>query len=196
MIEPIQPDGKTLAKATLLRGWNDVLRKYGLLPAIEARLTPEVVALLRDPPASTQWVDAAYYECVAQAVLEEVGEARLDELFVEAQRTGWVILLSRWLGSIVRVFGASPAAVLSRAEGAAKANTVGFALKWVDHGERSGELVVTYPYRPRIHPAAAWGTSSACQLAADAVGATMRRERPVIEATAEGGVRVRVRVHW
>ena len=196
MIEPIQPDGRSLAKGTLMRGWRDVLLKERLLEAVLARLTPEVAAMLRDPPASTEWVDVAYYECVAQAVCDQVGEERLDPLFVDAQRTGWVILLSRWLGGIVRVFGASPGAVLSRAEGAAKANTVGFDLKWRPLTERSGELVATYPYRPRIHPAAAWGTSSACQLAADAVGATMRRERPIVESTPEGGSRVRVRVHW
>ena len=123
MIEPIQPDGRSLAKGTLMRGWRDVLLKERLLEAVLARLTPEVAAMLRDPPASTEWVDVAYYECVAQAVCDQVGEERLDPLFVDAQRTGWVILLSRWLGGIVRVFGASPGAVLSRAEGAAKANT-------------------------------------------------------------------------
>jgi hypothetical protein len=86
------------------------------LDRVSARLTNEVAVLLQEPPATTEWVDIAYYECVAEAVLQDVGEARLGDLFADAQRTGWAVLITRWGGSIVRVFGASPATVLKHAE--------------------------------------------------------------------------------
>ncbi|NUO47583.1 MAG: hypothetical protein HOV80_01870 [Polyangiaceae bacterium] len=196
LIEPLTPDGKTMARGGLMRGWKGVLLKHGLLERVCGRLTPEVISLVREPPASTEWVDVAHYECVAEAVLQEAGEARLADLFVDATRTGWAVLISRWSGSIVRVFGASPATVLKHAEAAAKANTVGFALEWSSQSPSSGELIAHYPFRKRMHFGAAWGTSAACQLAADAVGATMKRARPIIEPRPEGGLRVRAPVSW
>jgi hypothetical protein len=196
VIEPIDPDGRTLARGGLMRGWNRVLKQRGMLHRIGTRLTEDVAALLGDPPATTEWVDVAYYECVAEAVLQEVGEAQLAELFVDASRTGWAVLISRWGGSIVRVFGASPAIVLKHAEAAAKANTVGFALEWRPLGEREGDVFAHYPFRSRIHPAAAWGTAAACEIAGEAVGLKLRRERPRVEPGTRGGTSVRVRVSW
>lgn len=196
IVEPIDPDGKTLTKGTLMRGWSSVLSQRGWLERIAARLTPEVATLLRDPPAATQWIDVAYFECVAEAVRLEVGEPVLDELFVDAQKSGWVALLTRWGGGVVRVFGATPASVLRQAQAAARSTAKGMDIAWVETGERSGELCANYPHRARIHLGAAFGTSAACQLAADLVGATMKRERPVIEPLPGGGTRVRVRASW
>ncbi len=196
VIEPIRADGRTLAKGSLARGWAEVLRQHALTERVLARLGPEAALLITDPPAATEWVDMALFECIAEAVRLEVGEEQLATLFVEAQRSGWVVLLTRWLGPIVRVFGATPDAVLKHAEQAAKANTTGFTLRWTKLGEREGELVAHYHHRPEILLGAAWGTSAACQLAADAVGASIRCERPVVERAGDGGTRVRVRISW
>lgn len=195
-ILPIQVDGKTLAKGALARGWAKVLALHGLMTPVLARLTPEAAALLTDPPAATEWIDVALFECIAESVRLEVGEERLTKLFVEAERTGWVVLLSRWVGPIVRVFGASPGVVLKQAEGVAKANTVGFTLRWQPVDERSGELTAHYHHRAEILSGAAWGTAAACQLAADAVDTPVRIERPRIERASDGGTLVRVRVAW
>ncbi len=196
LIEPLDADGRTLARAGLMRGWNGALRRAGLLDTISAKLTPQVRELLRSPPPPTEWVDAAYFECVAQAVLDQVGESQLDDLFLRAARSGWAALISRWAGGIVWVLGPSPANVLKHAQTAAARNTVGFSLLWSPTGERAGDLFAEYPFRRRMHPAAAWGTSIACQIAADAVGVTMTRERPVIEPGTNGGLRVRARASW
>lgn len=196
IIEPISADGRTQTKGTLMRGWSEVLRQRGVMEKILARLTPEVQVLLRDPPASTEWIDIALFECIAEAVRLELGEDVLDDLFLRAQQTGWVALLSRWASGVARVFGATPAVVLRHAHVPAKANTVGMSITWTDLGERRGELTAHYPFRPRIHRGAAWGTSTACQLAADVVGATIKRELPVVEPDPTGGTRVRARISW
>lgn len=196
VIAPIDPDGRTTTKGTLMRGWAEVLRKDGVLERVLGRLTPEVQALVRDPPPPTAWVDIAYFECVAEAVRLELGEDRLDSCFLRAQTSGWVALLSRWAGGVVRVFGPSPGAVLRHAHTAAKANATGMSIEWIDLGERTGELVAHYPHRKRIHEGAAWGTSTACQLAADVVGVAMRRERPVVAIDPAGGTLVRARCSW
>lgn len=196
VIEPIDPDGKTLARGSLMRGWASVLKQQKVADAVALRLTPEVEGLLREPPGPTEWVDVAYFECIAQAVQDQVGEARLDALFIEAQSSGWVPLLTRFAGGLARVFGPSPATVLKHAPAAAKSNTVGFNLSWVELDGQSGELIAEYPHRRRIHPAAAWGTSAACELAARVVGVPIERDKPFIEPMSEGGTRVRARVSW
>ena len=196
VIEPIDPDGKTLARGSLVRGWASVLKQQKITDAVARRLTPEVEGLLREPPGPTEWVDVAYFECIAQAVQDEVGEERLDALFIEAQSSGWVPLLTRFAGGIARVYGPSPETVLKHAPAAAKANTVGFALSWEDLGADSGQLIAEYPFRPRIHPAAAWGTSAACELAARVVGVPVERDKPFIESMRGGGTRVRARLSW
>jgi hypothetical protein len=196
LIEPIRPDGRTLARAGLMRGWNEILRRAGVFEAVGRRLTPDVRELLARPPQPTEWVDVAHFECVAQAVLEEVGEARLDDLFLQAARTGWAALIIRWAGTIVWVFGPSPGNVLKHAQLAAKRNTVGFTLEWHPLGDTGGDLVAIYPFRDQMHQPAAWGTSIACQIAADAVGVTVARSRPVIETAPGGGLQVRVHASW
>lgn len=196
IIEPISADGRTKTKGTLMRGWAEVLQQRNVMPKILARLTPEVQALLRDPPASTEWIDIALFECIAEAVRLELGEEVLDELFLRAQHTGWVALLSRWASGVARVFGATPAVVLRHAHVPAKATAIGMTISWADLSDRSGELTAHYPFRPRIYKGAAWGTSTACQLAADVVGVKVKREVPVVEPDPAGGTRVRARISW
>lgn len=185
-----------MARASLMRGWSSVLKQRGLLDAVALRLTPEVASLLRTPPAATEWIDVAYFECVAQAVLEEVGEERLDALFVEAQNAGWVTIITRFAHGIVRVFGASPGGLFKHVPNAAKTTTVGFAVKWEESGPNGGELMAEYPFRRRIHPASAWATSAVCQIVSQVVGVPVTRERPLIEPMGRDGTRVRIRVRW
>ena len=179
-----------------MRGWNEVLSRQELLERVLLRLTPHVASLLRDPPAVTEWVDLAYYECVAEAVRLEVGEDRLDKLFVDVERVGLAALITRWLSGIVRIFGPSPAVILRHASAAAKQQSIGLIFEWEDTGSRSGELTLTFPHRPRMHLRIAWGGSAAIQLLGDLVGAKILRETPVMDAAPSGGTRVRVKASW
>ena len=195
IIEPIDPDGRSLAKGALMRGWHDVLREDGLLDVICGRLTPEVAILLRDPPTGTAWVDVAHFECVAEAVRLEVGEERLGGYFVRAMRFGWVALITRFLGGLIKIFGPSPHTVFSRIESAAKANTVGFELDWQKLAEKRGELSAHYPFRPRIYQGGAWATWSVCRLLGETIGVTLRLKAPRIEKRGLGTVVV-ITVAW
>jgi hypothetical protein len=195
VIEPIDADGRSLAKGNLMRGWHDVLQEERLIDTICERLTPEVASLLRDPPASTAWVDVAFFECVAEAVRLEVGEKRLMSYFVRAMRVGWVALLSRFLGGMIKIFGPSPHTVFARIENAAKANTVGFDLSWKKLGETSGELSAHYPFRPRIYEGGAWGTWAVCKLMDENIGVPLRLEPPRLSKRGVGTVVV-IAVAW
>ena len=195
VIEPFDADARSLAKGSLMRGWHEILGAEKLLDAVCSRLTPEVAALLRDPPAGTAWVDVAFYECVAEAVRLEVGEERLMDFLVRAMRVGWVALLTRFLGGIIQIFGPSPHTVLSRTETAAKANTVGFVLDWKRLGETRGELSAHYPFRPRIHEGGAWVTAAVCRLVGETIGVPLRLRPPRIEKRGVGTVVV-IEVAW
>lgn len=179
-----------------MRGWRETLTKVELLERVSARLTPEVAGLLMDPPASTAWVDMAYFECIAEAVRLELGEAELERLFVSAQQIGLTALVTRFASGIIRLFGASPGVILAHAQAASKSQTVGVDYSYRAMDERSGELMLTFPFRRRIHPGFAWGTAAGFQVAADIVGVTLRRDRPVLEAAPGGGMRVRVLGRW
>lgn len=195
VIEPIDADGRSLARGNLMRGWHDVLLEERLIDRICQRLTPEVASLLRDPPASTAWVDVAFFECVAEAVRLEVGEQRLADYFVRTMRVGLVALISRFLGGVIQIFGPSPHTVFTRIESAAKANTVGFELAWKRVGVTSGELCAHYPFRPRIYEGGAWGTWGICKLIGGTIGVPLRLEPPKIGKRASGTVVV-VAVAW
>ena len=173
-----------------------MLAHVEVLDRVSARLTPEVAALLLDPRASTAWVDLAYFECVAEAVRLELGEAELAKLYVRSQQLGLTALLTRFASGVIRLFGASPGVVLSHAPAAAKSQTVGVVFNYSAQGDRSGELTVTFPHRRRMHLGVAWGTAAAFQIAADVVGVSIRRQRPILEAAPEGGMRVRVTGDW
>lgn len=179
-----------------MRGWSEVLSAAGVRDRVLARLTPEVTALLQDPPSGMAWVDNAYFECVAEAVRLELGEERLDTLFVAASKSGWSALLSNWLGAAIRIFGPSPHRLFDQVPTAAKANTVGVTLEWIHLSPESGELALTHLYRPRIHAGVAWGVGAAAQIVGDAMGRPLKRQRPKIEPTASDGTRIRVGVEW
>lgn len=193
---PLDPDGRTLSKGSVMRGWRDVLEKVEVLERVSTRLTPEVAALLVDPPAATAWIDMAYFECVAEAVRLELGEAELDRLFVQAQNIGLNAVLTRFASGLIRLFGASPGAVLSHAPAAAKNQTVGIEYAYRAIDDRSGELSLTFPFRRQMHTGIAWGTAAGFQVAADFVGAKIQRQRPVLEPAPGGGMRVRVIGRW
>jgi hypothetical protein len=195
-VEPIQPDGRTLAKGSIVRGWHDALITDQLMTAILARSVPEVAQLLRDPPASTAWVDVAYLECIAEAVRLEVGDKRVLELSLRAHRVGLVALLSRWLGGIIRVFGPSPHTVLRQGESAAKANTVGMTMTWTELAEKRGELVASYPHRPHIYLGAAWAIGAACLIVGETVGVKMKLSAPKISSPKEGASVVTIGCAW
>lgn len=196
LVEPIQPDGRTLAKGGIVRGWHDALITDQLMTAVLARSVPEVVQLLVDPPPSTAWVDVAYLECIAEAVRLEVGDKRVLELSLRAHRVGLVALLSRWLGGIIRVFGPSPHTVLRQGESAAKANTVGMSMTWTARGEKSGDLTTSYPYRPHIYLGAAWAMGAACLIVGETVGAKMNLDTPRITSPKEGASVVTISCAW
>lgn len=193
---PLDPDGRTLSKGSVLRGWREVLMRVEVLDRVSARLPPEVAALLNDPPASTAWIDMAHFECVAEAVRLELGEAELDRLFVQAQNIGLNVMLTRFASGVIRLFGASPGVVLSRASAASKSQTVGIEYAYRAIDDRSGELMLTFPFRRRMHPGIAWGTGAGFQVAADFVGVTIQRQPPVLEPAPGGGMRVRVVGRW
>jgi hypothetical protein len=196
LIDPIEPDGRTLAKGSIVRGWVEALITGGLMRAVIARSVPEVATLLRDPPASTAWVDVAYLECISEAVRLEVGDEQVLDLSLRAHRVGLVALLSRWLGGIVRVFGPSPHTVLKHGESAARANTVGMTMSWTKLGDKHGELGAYYPYRNHIYLGAAWAVGAACLIVGETVGARMTLKPPRITKPQAGGSLITIPCSW
>jgi hypothetical protein len=196
IIEPIDPDGRTNSRANLMRAWRDVLEREHLLDRIRARLTPRVADLLARPPAATEWLDVAYYECVSEAVLEELGEAELTRLTFEINRRGFAALHTRFTLRLVRLFGPNPHAVFEQIPRAASITTQNIETSWQRLGPRSGEFVMVYPLRGRIYPSACWVTVGAIRAAGEALGIDLAWDPPVIEAPKPGVTRTSVRVRW
>lgn len=89
---------------------------------VRARVTPDVQALLDMPPIAGAWVDGAAMDAISEAVLQLGGVPRLRRVQAVAVNQGAMLVLKPVVESVMRVFGVSPATLmthLNRLQGSA-----------------------------------------------------------------------------
>ncbi|MBL8684187.1 MAG: hypothetical protein JNK05_33745 [Myxococcales bacterium] len=154
-------------KGGLLRGYAKWLRENKHFDAVSSAASPEVRARLADPPLATEWVSAAMQNGVLAAV-HAVGRDELIHSMVRGSIGGGVLrLIEPLIHGVVRVFGRTPAAVLSRLETIRPNVMRGVRFEYEPLGPNSGIVhcrAVSEPFGE--HAGTAWRASieSLCEL--------------------------------
>lgn len=133
-----------LAKGSVLRGYIAQLTRSGKLRAVRARVSGTTRALLDAPPPLTQWIDATVLEELYEAVGAIDGAPGVRLMVREAIRGSMLPLVEPVIQGILRVFGASPAALFTRAELALRSSLQGVETRFVPLTANTGEFEVRY----------------------------------------------------
>jgi len=135
---------KPRIKGNILRVWARAVEKAGILPRVESRLSDETLALLKNPPLAGSWTEAAPLSELFLAVHDICGRDTALKLARSTTKEIAPFYMSM-LGSLLRLFGTSPASLFQRLHELVKQTMDGLEYRWVATGERSGTMEVIYP---------------------------------------------------
>lgn len=179
-------------KGSLFRGYTKWLEDKRHLEAVRDAASPFVRARLDDPPIATEWIASTMQNGLLDAV-HAVGGDELVRTMIRGSIGGGVLkLLEPLIQGIVRVFGRTPVAILSRLE-SVRVNVVrGVRFEYEPTSASSGVVIARSLSEPfGEHSALAWASSieAVCEL----VG--FRSARTAFELSADRRV-ARIRVRW
>lgn len=147
MREPHLPADATEVgvKGSIVRALVSALSEQGLRDAVLTHVSPQARLLLLDPPVATMWIDARLQNEIYQAILELVGADKLRRINRTAVERGLSPLLRATAERVLRIFGATPAALLSKLDrvGGSTARGVVYHYEVISAG--SGHFDVEYP---------------------------------------------------
>ena len=146
MVEPVTHQEHAVeVKGSVVRAVVLTLGSHGLREAVLARVTPAAAELVRDPPLPTMWVDARPHNEIYQALLEVVGAERLRALNREAVERDVSPLLRGAAMRVLRIFGMSPATLLSKLDRVSGTTARGVIYRYTPIDGASGWFEVDYP---------------------------------------------------
>ncbi len=129
----------------MFRSLAAVLANHPARLQIIAGVSPEARALLGDPPLPTAWLDARLINEVFEAMRRLLGDDELRRVNLHAVDRGVSPLVRGAVERLLRVFGASPATLLSKFDRIAGTTSRGVAYRYESHGETSGRFDIEYP---------------------------------------------------
>ncbi len=129
-------------KGSLARSMAAALSDHRLLDEIVAEVSPAARAMLLDPPLPTVWVDGRILNEIYETILRLHGPDTLRRLNRQAIDQGVSPLIRGAAESILRVFGPSPATLLSRLGRVSGTISRGVAYRYDADTETSGTFEI------------------------------------------------------
>jgi hypothetical protein len=137
MVEPA-------AKAGMIRGIVEALRREGLYEQVRAKVPPSVAALLDNPPPASVWIENSQVEPLHVAMYEVAGAAGVRRIGRAAVTLGLFPFVKVVIDGFLRLFGATPHTLLSRMGDLSKTSTRGIEYEYVRTSDRSARLLIRY----------------------------------------------------
>jgi hypothetical protein len=130
-------------KASLLRGFLDVLDREGWRSEVESMVTAEVRELMADPPPPTAWVAAPSANMpIITAVARAHGLSSVVELTRGSVDRGFVGFIRPAVARILRVAGGGPETLFARMKVVIGSTMRGYEFVFEQLGASRGRLVV------------------------------------------------------
>lgn len=131
-------------KGSVVRSLAATLVEHRFLDGIAAAVSPEARVMLRDPPLPTQWIDGRVLNEILEAIFRIHGPEVLRRLNRESVERGVSPLVRGAAESLLRVFGVSPATLLSRMGRVGGTMSRGVVYHYVVTSETSGTFDLEY----------------------------------------------------
>ena len=132
-------------KGSVVRAIVTLLTEHGLQDEMIRQVSPRAAALIVEPPLPTMWVDARDSNDIYQALHDLVGPERLRRLNHDAIERGVSPLLKAAAEGVLRIFGASPGALLSKLDRVGGSTARGVVYHYVEIDAHSGHFDIEYP---------------------------------------------------
>jgi hypothetical protein len=129
----------------MFRSLGAAIAAHPVRERVREQVSPEARALLDDLPLATAWIDARLINEVYEALYRVLGETELRRLNYEAVEHGVTPLVRGAVERLLRVFGVSPATLLSKFERIAGTTARGVVYRYESLGETSGRFDIEYP---------------------------------------------------
>ena len=149
-------------KCSTVRAHLSQAEKLSVYPAVLEKLPAETRTTLDALPLPTAWIDGMVLQDLMTAVDAVAGTETARQVSLRAAEASITPLLMPIVGGLLRVFGATPNALLSRFSDLVRTQLRGITFRWVLDGPRAGRLVVTFP-RKHNRRAAFIGFETACE---------------------------------
>jgi hypothetical protein len=143
----VRSDGTVIdfsVKGSIFRGIVSVLKQHGQLAAVEAKLSGATLALVRELPTASAWVDGLHVVELDEAVGAVLDEPALFELGRGAVSVELVGITRAATEGILRLFGTKPDALFSRMSMFDAVTARNVETLWRSTGPTSGEVRMRY----------------------------------------------------
>jgi hypothetical protein len=161
------PPAPLETKGSMARSMAQALAEHRLLDSVAAAVSPAARAMLLDPPLPTVWIDGRILNQVYEAILELHGADVLRRLNRQAVERGVSPLIRGAAESVLRVFGVSPATLLSRLGRVGGTIARGVTYRYDVDTETSGVFEIEYPMLVDVPVAASIATVGGLDLVFD-----------------------------
>jgi hypothetical protein len=132
-------------KGSVVRSLAATLVEHRLLDGIAAAVSPAARSMLRDPPLPTEWIDGRVLNEIFEVILQVHGADLLRRLNRQSIERGVSPLVRGAAESVLRVFGVSPATLLSRLGRVTGTMSRGVTYHYDPQSETSGAFDLEYP---------------------------------------------------
>lgn len=147
-------------KGSVLRGYTKWLRENGYFERVLAQGDAIAKARLMDPPMVTEWVPHEQQFAVLRAVHAVGGDALIRVMIHGSMQSGVLKLLEPLIQGAARVFGRTPATILSRLNSIRKNLVRGVDFRYRAQGDRAAVVEALSERDPlSAHSALAWAAS-------------------------------------
>jgi hypothetical protein len=146
-------------KASLLRARQETLRRLGRLAELRVALPAESRRWLTDPPLASTWIDSRILFELDHAIYRRFGPDVTRQVGEESLRGDVVGVLRFTAEATLRLFGVSPATLLTHFDRLARTTIRGTVFQYTAESPRAGVLLQRY-LRGEGCPYGAWLAST------------------------------------
>jgi hypothetical protein len=162
---------------------------------VRARVSPQTLALMDNPPSSLAWMDSTPIDELEAAVGEVLGDEALLDFGAKVSRLFGLGMMQPVIRAAFLLFGQSPAAVFANLDRFFTLATRGLSFRWTATGDGQGVVEARFdgPGTPHAAYIVLQGSLGFVYEISGTVGEISQPE--VVESTAAGAI-VRYLVRW
>jgi hypothetical protein len=131
-------------RGSMVQGVLAELKERNLFEAVRARVSPEVQAMMDNPPKFLDWVPSPLFEAMGAQVGQLAGRDTVREFAFAVVRSSGAIMVRTAIKAVFQVFGNSPRAALKRLGALTYIQHRGVDVIYEPETERSGFVTLRF----------------------------------------------------
>lgn len=134
------PGTERIGSGTLIRGYIQAIRHIGKLEEVRARVPPECVRLIDDPPFPIRWIPGPLHDAVLEAVNQVVGDEGSRLVGYDTARNACGKVVEGMMKTLVALSGGAPSGLFTKLDRVVAPLIKGYHFEYRHIDDFSGEL--------------------------------------------------------